>query len=112
MSAYGSDAWNQEADIMWILHRTPDHAPFNFSDFVMDKFRHDSTLDSMLRINLKEPVIEEVDREKAIARMAGENPAARSASESLFTEASNMFKSQTETQTIRYDSEGEDENAS
>lgn len=94
-SAYGSDAWNQVADLMFILHRTPDHEPFHYSDFVMDKFRHGQKVDYMLRINLKEPVIEQVDREKALQRITGENPVAQEKSDNLFDQTNNLFQQET-----------------
>jgi len=93
MSAYGGDAWNQYADIMFIIHQTDDHKPFMFSDFVMDKFRHGPKKDFMLHINLLKPVIEETDREKAIARIKGENPVAQSTADQMFAEASEKFTS-------------------
>lgn len=94
-SAYGSDAWNQICDVMMILHRTPDHEPFHFSDFVMDKFRHGPKVDYMLKINLKEPVVAQVDRDAALARIQGENPVAQEKSDNLFSKASNLFQEET-----------------
>jgi len=108
MSAFGSDAWNQEADIMWIIHRTPDHAPFHFSDFIMDKFRHAEKLDSMLKINLKEPILEETDREKAIARINGENPKAQKMTTDIFAETSQAFQTDMGSYTVEDDEEEED----
>lgn len=97
-SAYGSDAWNQICDVMMILHRTPDHEPFHFSDFVMDKFRHGPKEDYMLKINLKEPVIAQVDRDAALARIQGENPVAQERSDNLFSKASNLFQDENKSQ--------------
>jgi replicative DNA helicase len=90
-SAYGSDAWNQVCDLMFILHRTPDHAPFHFSEFVMDKFRHGEKIDYMLKINLKDPIIQEVNHAEALLKMKGENPVAQEKSDNLFSQTSELF---------------------
>jgi len=92
MSAAGTDAWNTDSDIMLILHRYDEMKPFNYNDFVLDKFRHGQQgIRFILEINLKVPIIQEVNLDEAIMRLENANPEAKETSDNIFNETSNQF---------------------
>lgn len=84
MSSFGSDAWNQDSDMMLILHRYDEMKPFNYSQFAMDKFRHGAPLNSILEINLKVPIIQEVNWDEAVARIENDNPQIKAENDEIF----------------------------
>lgn len=68
---YGTDAWNQDSDLVFSLNRPEDYEPFNYNDFIMDKFRHGRPENFILEINLDVPRITQVDSKVALARIVG-----------------------------------------
>ena len=66
----GTDAWNQDADLILAINRPESYDKFNYNDLLMDKFRHGPPKNMIIEVNLNEPKIQEVDDyEKAMQRI-------------------------------------------
>jgi replicative DNA helicase len=66
---HGTDAWNQDSDIVFSLNRPENYAVHNYSDFIMDKFRHGAPDHYILELNLSVPIIAQIDAELARSRI-------------------------------------------
>jgi replicative DNA helicase len=89
---YGTDAWNQDSDMIFLINRPENFAPFNYSEFVMDKFRHGSIEDLILEINLNIPKIVQVDTTMARDKISGAPTKATQEGEVILFDAQNSLK--------------------
>jgi replicative DNA helicase len=67
---HGTDAWNQDSDIILSINRPENYTVHNYSDFILDKFRHGQQgLNYILEINLALPLITQVSADEARTRI-------------------------------------------
>jgi replicative DNA helicase len=88
---HGTDAWNQDSDIVLALNRPENYNAHNYSDFITDKFRHGKPEDYILEINLAIPRIAQVDTDLAKSRITGVAPPATQRASQILTNAENAL---------------------
>jgi replicative DNA helicase len=89
---YGTDAWNQDSDVVFSLHRPDIYIPYDFSDFILEKFRHgEQSINYILEINLQIPKIEQIDAQAAKEKIVGLPPAAMQKGQKIFDMAQETF---------------------
>lgn len=89
---YGSDAWNQDADVVLSMNQPEDYAPYNYIDLLTDKFRHgDGSKDFMIHMNLQLPIVRGINREIALMQIEGENAQAQAKTDNIMAEADEEY---------------------
>jgi len=89
----GTDGWNQDSDIVLMLNRPEVYQAYDYSDFILDKFRHGPQgVNYILEINLQVPKIEQIDFETAKARIVGAPPPSTQKGQKVFDMAKQVFQ--------------------
>jgi replicative DNA helicase len=88
---YGSDGFEQEADLILIINRPENYEPFHYVDLITTKFRHGSEEHYIFEMNLNVPRIMQIDRETAEARLAGAPPPITNKANHMIEQAKQMF---------------------
>jgi replicative DNA helicase len=89
---YGTDAWNQDSDMIFLINRPENFAPFNYSEFIMDKYRHGSVENFILEINLNLPKIRQIDANEARSKVAGAPTQTTQDGEAILNSAQELTK--------------------
>jgi replicative DNA helicase len=84
---HGTDAWEQDSDMVFAINRPEDYEEYNYSDFICTKFRHGPEESYILEINLLVPKIQQVDAEAAKARIKGDPPPQTQKADTRFDQA-------------------------
>lgn len=89
---YGTDGWNQDSDIVLMINRPENYIPYNYSDFILDKFRHGQQgINYLLEINLLVPKIEQIDFETGKSRIQGTPPPSTTKGNQIMDAAKHIF---------------------
>jgi replicative DNA helicase len=88
---YGSDGYEQESDLIFIINRPEAYMPFHYVDFITTKFRHGPEEHYIFEMNLGVPRIMQIDRETAEARLAGAPPPITNKANKMIDQAKQMF---------------------
>lgn len=89
---YGTDGWNQDSDIVLMINRPENYIPYNYSDFILDKFRHGPQgINYLLEINLLVPKIEQIDFEVGKSRIQGSPPPSTTKGNQIMDAAKHIF---------------------
>ena len=89
---HGTDAWNQDSDIMLVLNQPEVYKPYDYLDFILQKFRHGQMDEYILELNLTIPKIDQIDVATAKARIIGAPPPATQRGQQIFDMAQKVFQ--------------------